>query len=103
MNSTAMGDNIYNNQDSGMISGLNQIQNQVRTLRNQILNLAGTQILTRMDTLVLIRFQNSWVLINQLEFDNGWRLEYYSSISDLQIWKFSLYLSQNVYDFSLYW
>ena len=54
MNSTAMGDNIYNNQDSGMISGLNQIQNQVRTLRNKILNLAGTQIHTQMDTLVSV-------------------------------------------------
>lgn len=29
MNSSTMGDNIYNNQDSGMISGLNQVQNQV--------------------------------------------------------------------------
>lgn len=32
MNSSTMGDNIYNNQDSGMISGLNQIQNQVHSI-----------------------------------------------------------------------
>eukprot|EP00105_Crassostrea_gigas_P019292 XP_011437735.1 PREDICTED: replication protein A 32 kDa subunit [Crassostrea gigas] len=32
MNSSTMGDNIYNNQDSGMISGLNQVQNQVHSI-----------------------------------------------------------------------